>query len=360
MKMEEPELIKMLKYILLGSFLLLPVNCGPLITERPPVVPVPIHDSGEEYSDVIPSLISNPNGGSSQPKPSSTNPLSMLMSMSMSDDGAGGRVMMSPVPHISEIEDFAPNSTGGQKHVRQVHDTSSGPGSPPPSDELCSIFQFFLEPRRYSRCRVSNSYSDNEHSDSVPSPPLREMIGPEPPFEFSPNYHGPGSNEVIPTSGPNSDNFQSGSETREVESADHRQLPHQFSPGMNIDQGRRENGEPSASKRYDHHIEEIPIHHGHLPGPDHDHLVPPPPGPPPMFPKSSLDRTTIIVPERPCPRGERRDHKGFCRRIVRVRPSYQYGPPPPPPHYGHSRPIRYYYSRFVSVPTLQFFIPAVP
>jgi len=96
---------------------------------------------------------------------------------------------------------------------------------------------------------------------------------------------------------------------------------------------------------------------------------------PPMDPsKTSQSRSMILVPERGCPTGERRDVRGYCRKSLRIRTSYQYGPPPLPPSYHqqqqHSRsfkgnkgnvvrqiPIRYYYSRVVSIPPFQLLIP---
>jgi len=338
--MEEPELIKMLKYILLVTSLVSAVQCHPLVTEQEPAVaPVPFHHSGEQYSEVIPSLISASSNGH---KPTSPDGGSTPL---IANEGNVGRIQMTPVSDIRDIpDDLDDKNSGGPKHVRQV--TRNLPGAPPPSDDigsLCSIFQFFLEPRRYSRCRVSNAAAEAERGRNEEIPrPSRVGIDSDDDFTFNSNYHRSVSNEVTSDrSGPN-DNFHSESENREIQSDSQRQMQ-------------------SASKRYDQ-LEELQIHDDdHQHGGDdgnhhHHHLIPPPP----MFPKSSLDRTTIIVPDRPCPRGERRDHKGYCRRIVRVRPSYQYGPPPT---YGHgpSRPYRpYYYSRFVSVPTLQFFIPSVP
>ncbi|CAL8114170.1 unnamed protein product [Orchesella dallaii] len=342
--MEEPEIIKMLKYILLATSLVSSVQCHPLFTEQLSVAPVPFHHSGEQYSEVIPSLISaSANGHKTTSPDGSAPPIAENV----------GRMRMTPVSDIMDVpDDLDDKNSGGLKHVRQV--TRNLPGAPPPSDELgslCSIFQFFLEPRRYSRCRVSNA--ENGRNEGIPS---RVGIDSDDGFAFNSNYHRSVSNEVESSdqSSRGSDSFHSESENREIESDAQRQI---FTSGMELSGNRREQ---SASKRYD--LEELHIHDGdHQHDSDdgnhhHHHLNPPPP----MFPKSSLDRTTIIVPDRPCPRGERRDRRDHCRRVVRVRPSYQYGPPPT---YGHGPPRSYrpyYYSRFVSVPTLQFFIPSGP
>lgn len=351
----------MLKYILLICGVSMCVQCHPLVTEKPSVVPVPIHHSGEDYSSVVPSLISD----SIHKIPVSSSHSTSIESNTQDDKMLVRReVSMSPVKNIRDIQDDTQSkNSGGQKRVRQVPEggppSEASNGSPPPSEELCSIFQFFLESRRFSRCRVSNT--DNErHNDGPPPPRATIELGAHR-FDFNSNFHRPVSNDVAPSSDPrNGDNFQSESETREIENESQRSIIHDLPPRMELgNPNRNDEKQQTASKRYDQ-IDDLTFHGGledHFIGPHHP--PPPPPGPPPMYPKSSLDRTTIIVPERPCPRGERRDHKGFCRRIVRVsRPNYQYGPPPPP--YGPSRPIRYYYSRFVSVPTLQFFIPAVP
>lgn len=84
--------------------------------------------------------------------------------------------------------------------------------------------------------------------------------------------------------------------------------------------------------------------------------------------KVSQDRTMILVPERSCPPGSRRDARGYCRRLVKIRTNYQYGPPPLPARMGQNGggagvvrpiPIRYYYSRIVTIPAFQFFYPSV-
>lgn len=350
----------MLKYILLLGSFIISVHCHPLVTEQTPVDTVPIHQADEEFSSVVPSLISE----GSHKISAATSQIS-TDTVKHVDQVMRRAIPMSPVENIRDIQDdLSPKNTGGQKRVRQIQEESPSPtsgGSPPPTEELCSIFQFFLESRRYSRCRVSNSNAEGERSSEPlpgPPPPPRGPLDIGHRFDFNPNFHRPVSNEVAPSSDTSgSDNFQSGSENREIENVPQRNIVSHISRQMELGgSARMEAREQTASKRYDN-LDELQIHSGPL-GPSEDHLIVPPPGPPPMFPKSSLDRTTIIVPERPCPRGERRDHKGFCRRIVRVRPNYQYGPPPPPP-YGPPRP-RYYYTRFVSVPTLQFFIPAVP
>lgn len=69
--------------------------------------------------------------------------------------------------------------------------------------------------------------------------------------------------------------------------------------------------------------------------------------------KISQDRAMIIVPNRTCPRDHRRDRHGYCRRAVKLRTNYHYYGPP----MGRGRPIRYYYNKFVSVPTLSFYGP---
>jgi len=58
------------------------------------------------------------------------------------------------------------------------------------------------------------------------------------------------------------------------------------------------------------------------------------------------DKTAIIVPDRPCPHGQRRDPGGYCRTVLRFRPIAVYG-----------QPIKYYYRKYVSVPTLHFILP---
>jgi hypothetical protein len=80
--------------------------------------------------------------------------------------------------------------------------------------------------------------------------------------------------------------------------------------------------------------------------------------------KISMDRTMILVPERICPPGHRRDSRGYCRRVVKIRTNYQYGPPPPYQKNNNNNnnvvrsiPIRYYYSRIVTIPAFQFFFP---
>lgn len=149
--MEEPELIKMLKYILLFASLFVTIQCHPLVTEETPIAPVPIHHSGEE--SVVPSLISDNN-----------HKVSVTGSFQKDEKDSSGRevrnVEMSPVVSIGDVHHDI-SATGGQKRTRQIYDESR---SSAPNDELCSIFQFFLESRRFSRCRVSNTYSD-DHGD---------------------------------------------------------------------------------------------------------------------------------------------------------------------------------------------------
>lgn len=61
------------------------------------------------------------------------------------------------------------------------------------------------------------------------------------------------------------------------------------------------------------------------------------------------DKTTIIVPDRPCPTGQRRDPRGYCRTVLHIR-TYN----------GQQisvRPVRYYYRRYVAIPTLHFILP---
>ncbi|OXA37647.1 hypothetical protein Fcan01_27576 [Folsomia candida] len=83
--------------------------------------------------------------------------------------------------------------------------------------------------------------------------------------------------------------------------------------------------------------------------------------------KISQDRTMILVPERSCPQGQRRDARGYCRRMVKIRTNYEYGPPLLRSSGSQQQqnslvrpiPIRYYYSRIVSIPAFQFFYPNV-
>jgi hypothetical protein len=120
--------------------------------------------------------------------------------------------------------------------------------------------------------------------------------------------------------------------------------------------------EPNHRHPHEHHNNEN----------DDDHDVPDPT-------KISQDRTMILVPERSCPSGQRRDARGYCRRLVKIRTNYEYGPPPPLTRSSSSNqnggnnnnnnnnnnnslrpiPIRYYYSRIVTIPAFQFFYPNV-
>ncbi|CAG7723330.1 unnamed protein product [Allacma fusca] len=92
-------------------------------------------------------------------------------------------------------------------------------------------------------------------------------------------------------------------------------------------------------------------HHGH--GPPLDHFEDPADSRidnlhlPPQIPldengnedetKIIRSKTMIIVPERSCPPGKRKDNRGYCRTVYRFQP---YTNPPPRPG-----PIRFYYRR---------------
>lgn len=353
---DAPEIVKLLKYILF-TFLLsnVIILSHALVTESPSIVPVPFYHSEEVRSDLIASF-------------------------------SGNREGFRNTPQVQRRQDdLDPDHTGGHKGIRQV--PSRPPHSsdrrmlPPPHPHrrfsehqeslgsLCSIFRTFLEPRRFHRCHVYNG----EPSGHPPNHFDRD--GPTDGSSNGPLH----SNDLNHESPTRDGHLQQQQQIQQH----HHNLQHH---GRNIDgiqqreshNGPKNGGPPPhdlrgpppppsmlppqsiAEKRYDHHIDDIHLNHsGEEEDEDGHHLIHS--GLPPSHhqdpTKISQDRTMIVVPERSCPPGQRRDPRGYCRRLVKIRTNYQYGHPPQ----GVVRPIpiRYYYSRIVAIPTLHFFFQNV-
>ena len=207
---------------------------------------------------------------------------------------------------------------GRNKETREIHDRQLDVGG---GGTHCSLLQTILDPRN---CRIGHhhpprhfagledspeSFIDGRHEDSllesnniVPPSPHGDHYYPYHHQQQQQYHHGP----FLPPSPDGDDNIDSRLENHRGSS--HQQIP--------LD----ENGNEDETK-----------------------II--------------RSKTMIIVPERSCPPGKRRDIRGYCRTVYRFPQQQQsYGNQPPPPR-GNNGPVRLYYRRYVAVPTLHFILP---
>jgi hypothetical protein len=347
------EIAKLLKYILFAILVShLTLSQGqPIITEPQPFVSIPFYHSEGTETDIISSFTENKHvyrhgvyhGKRSDPD----------LEGEHVERNSGGHKETRQVPNHPEhslvsMQQSGPPGPGSQNGPRR-YSRNDGLSS------LCSIFRTFLDPRRFPRCHVSNvEHSANSYFDRSNGPNANELISEgnleqRSQREREQQQRQRNHDEFINRNGPSSINSD-GASSSDLSN-----------PSTNLGGPSQPDSTQSlANKRYDH-LEDAQINHS---GEEDDDQIlggsgpggprPPPPHQDPT--KISQDRTMIVVPERQCPQGQRRDPRGYCRRIVKIRTSYQqYGPPQ-----GVVRPIpiRYYYSRIVTIPALHFFFPS--
>ncbi len=272
------------------------------ISEQSQIASIPFHQESQgQRSELIPS--SYPASSSSVSSSSDQELPPALMHMNHPGMMSHGMQIMQNAHHHRNME--------------------MGPRSPQRLGSLCSLFRTFLDARSVN-CRVSlpnpnrihRRISEEEEQGGRPDLDTNALVQIQ--SESGSRIEGEGGQGQMGSLDRMDTHLGNGSD-EEDEQDDDEELRHQYH--MRLHQFRHR------------------LHgHGHGPPPRiHDET------------KILQDKTTIIVPERPCQIGQRRDPGGYCRTVLRIRP-----------YYGQQlsvRPIKYYYRRFVSVPTLHFILP---